>query len=127
MAVSKEDAKKMVQDGAKKVKEEDVRKALNKMDEIEETVRESGPLSRFIRDVKLMGAIIKDYAGGEYREVPWWSIAAITAALLYVINPIDIIPDPIPFVGYLDDAAVIAACLKMVEQDLYNYEKWKNN
>ena len=42
-----------------------------------------------------------------------------------MINPFDIIPDIIPVIGYLDDAAVIAACLAMVRQDLHNYWKWR--
>lgn len=34
--------------------------------------------------------------------------AIVIGALLYFINPIDLIPDFIPFVGYLDDMAVMA-------------------
>ena len=31
----------------------------------------------------------------------------------YVLSPIDIIPDAIPFVGYLDDAAVVLLVLNL--------------
>lgn len=43
---------------------------------------------------------------GSYREVPWNIIATIGGTLLYMLSPIDLILDVIPFIGYLDDAAV---------------------
>ena len=55
---------------------------------------------------------------GTYRAIPWWSVAAIVAALFYVLDPIDLIPDFIPDIGYIDDAAVVAICLRMVDADL---------
>ena len=123
--VTKKQAEEELKKGAKNVTEEDLMKVINKRDEIEEKFRGNGPLGRFISDLKLMFSVIQDYISGEYREIPWWSIAAIVAALLYVLNPIDLIPDFIPVVGYIDDALVVAACLAMVEQDLQNYKDWK--
>jgi uncharacterized membrane protein YkvA (DUF1232 family) len=40
--------------------------------------------------------------------------ATIAAALVYFVSPIDAIPDFTPFVGFLDDAGVIAAALAAV-------------
>ena len=43
-------------------------------------------------------------------------VVILVLALLYIISPIDVIPDPIPVVGWVDDVAVGvgagAACLK---------------
>jgi len=125
--VTKKQAEEELKKGAKNVTEEDLKKVINKRDEIEEKFRDNGPLGRFISDLKLMFSVIQDYISGEYREIPWWSIAAIVAALLYVLSPIDLIPDFIPVIGYIDDALVVAACLAMVEQDLQNYKDWKKN
>ena len=125
--VAKKQAEEELKKGAKNVTEEDLKKVINKRDEIEEKFRGNGPLGRFISDLKLMFSVIQDYISGKYREIPWWSIAAIVAALLYVLNPIDLIPDFIPVFGYIDDALVVAACLAMVEQDLQNYKDWKKN
>ena len=87
--VSKEQANEALDKGAKNVTEEDIQKVLNKQEEIENKFNENGPLGRFVADLKLLFSIIKDYVNGEYREIPWWSIAAIVAALLYVLSPID--------------------------------------
>jgi uncharacterized membrane protein YkvA (DUF1232 family) len=81
-------------------------------------------LKQFFEQAKLMLSLVKDYAAGRYRETPYWAIAAVALALLYVLNPADLFPDFIIGVGYLDDAAVIAFCLKLVEQDLEKYRQW---
>lgn len=111
----------------KKITEEDFNKILSKRDEIEPKFNENGPLGRFITDLKILFSLIKDYMSGAYREIPWWSIASVVAALLYVLSPIDLIPDFIPVVGFVDDALVVAACLRLIEQDLDNYKTWKEN
>ena len=122
--VTKKQAEEELKKGAKDVTEDDLKKVLDKRDEIENKFKENGPLGRFVADLKLLFSIIQDYVKGEYREIPYWSIAAIVAALLYVLSPIDLIPDFIPGVGYVDDALVVAACLAMVEQDLHDYKEW---
>ncbi len=123
--ITKKQAEEELKNEAKNVTEDDLRKVLEKQKEIEDKFKGNGPLGRFVADIKLLFAIIKDYINGEYREIPWWSIAAIVAALLYVFNPLDLIPDFIPVIGYIDDATVVAACLAMVETDLHKYKDWK--
>jgi len=123
--VTKKQAKDALEKGIKNVTEDDLKTVFNKRDEIEEKFKGNGPLGKFIADLKILFSIIQDYISGEYREIPWYSIAAIVAALLYVLNPFDLIPDFIPVVGYVDDALVVAACLVLVRQDLHNYADWK--
>lgn len=76
-------------------------------------------------DIKLLVAMLRDYVGGRYREVPIGAIAAVAAAILYLVSPFDVIPDFIPVIGYMDDAAVLALCLRMVRNDLVKYGDWK--
>ena len=123
--VTKKQAEDALRKGAKKVTEEDIQKVLDKQREIEDKFKGNGPLCRFVADLKILFSMIKDYISGEYREIPWWSIAAIVAALLYVLSPIDLIPDYIPVIGYIDDTVVVAVCLEMVETDLHAYRDWK--
>ena len=47
------------------------------------------------------------------RRVSIWPKALLLLGLLYVISPVDLIPDVIPFVGELDDLVVVIAVCRM--------------
>lgn len=70
-------------------------------------------------------SLVRSYILKEYTDVPIGSVIAIVSAITYVVSPIDIIPDWIPGAGYLDDAAVVAGCIKLVKSDVDEYCKWR--
>lgn len=82
-------------------------------------------LKQLFAQAKVMLSMVKDYWSGAYREIPYWAISAISLALLYVLNPADVVPDVLIGVGYLDDATVVAFCLKLVQRELERYEEWR--
>jgi uncharacterized membrane protein YkvA (DUF1232 family) len=114
-----------VKEGAKKITDEDVEQVVNKAEDIKKKFSAGGSLARFFEDAQVLIAVVKDYWTGTYRQIPYYSIAAVVFTLAYVLNPFDLIPDVIPVIGYVDDALVFGACLLLVEQDLNNYKKWK--
>jgi len=122
---NQKDARKQLDAEASKVHRADLETLLDRQRSIEEKVKGSGKLARFSSDIKLMFSMIRDYWNGNYRSVPWKTIAAVAGALLYVMNPLDMIPDLILGFGFIDDAGVVALCLKMVESDLHRYAAWK--
>jgi uncharacterized membrane protein YkvA (DUF1232 family) len=82
-------------------------------------------LKEFASDVKLFFCMLKDFFTRKYTNVPVGTIMTIAGSLLYVFLPVDIMPDFIPGIGYLDDGAMIALCLKMLNSDLTKYKEWK--
>ncbi len=70
-------------------------------------------------------SLVRSYVKKEYADIPIGSIVAVLAAILYTVSTIDLIPDVIPIAGYLDDAAVIAACLSFVNSDVEEYRAWR--
>lgn len=40
-------------------------------------------------------------------RTPWHAKALIACVVAYVLSPIDLIPDPIPILGYLDDLILV--------------------
>jgi uncharacterized membrane protein YkvA (DUF1232 family) len=123
--VTKEQAREELNKRANQVKGSDVEKILAKRDEIEQKFSGSGVLGKFIADIKILYSMIQDYWDGSYREVPWTTIAAAVAALAYVLSPIDLVPDFIPFLGLVDDALVVGLCLSAIDSDLQSYVRWK--
>ena len=108
---------------AEKVKEEDISKVLDRSKDID-TKLQNASLQKFIEQVKLFLSLLRDYRAGKYKQIPFWSIAAIVAALLYLLSPLDLIPDFIPGIGYIDDLAILQICWTMVRQDLDAYKTW---
>jgi uncharacterized membrane protein YkvA (DUF1232 family) len=52
------------------------------------------------------------------RETPLKVKAALLAALAYFVLPIDFMPDMMPFLGFTDDAAILATAVQMVAAHL---------
>jgi uncharacterized membrane protein YkvA (DUF1232 family) len=48
------------------------------------------------------------------RQTPLQVKAVLLGALAYFVLPTDVIPDYLPVIGYTDDAAVLAAAVKLV-------------
>jgi uncharacterized membrane protein YkvA (DUF1232 family) len=53
------------------------------------------------RELKLCSRLWKD------PETPWISKILLGAAVVYAVSPVDIIPDFIPVIGYLDDFIIL--------------------
>jgi uncharacterized membrane protein YkvA (DUF1232 family) len=84
-----------------------------------------GPFGNAWENIQLMFGIIHDWFSGRYREIPGGSILAILGAIIYFVSPIDMIPDFIPIVGYLDDAFIMGLVIKQIGADLQTYKAWK--
>ena len=123
--VTKKQAQEELDKRSKKVSEDDVRRVLEKRDEIEQKFSGSGTLGRFVADIKILFSMIGDYWDGTYREIPWTTVASAVAGLAYVLSPIDLIPDFIPVIGLVDDALVIGLVLAAIDSDLQSYVAWK--
>lgn len=102
--------------------EADAKKVMENQERIEK-IASNDTLIKYLNDIKLYFKMLGDIFTGKYKKVPVGTIAAIVGTLLYVLSPVDLIPDFIPVIGYLDDAAVLAACLKFTKFDVEEYKK----
>lgn len=113
-----------ISSNANEIQQNDVDKILKNEENIK---KKSIQLGLFKLKIKTLFQMLKDYKSKKYTETPWKSIAAIIFALLYVLNPLDLAPDFIPIIGYIDDATVLAFTFKLIENDIERYEMWQKN
>ncbi len=124
--LDRETVERLLRDSISRLKKADVAKTVRGIVARSPALRRllRGPLADLADDAMTLVAMIKDYVSGEYREVPQKSILAATAALIYILNPFDLIPDMIPGIGLMDDAAVLALVVKAIQSDVQNYRSW---
>lgn len=69
--------------------------------------------------------LVRAYLSREYHIVPWQTLILAVTALIYFVNPFDLITDFIPLVGFIDDAAVLTAVLASINHDLNAFLEWE--
>ena len=98
----------------KNINNEELKKAKNK----------ASYLGKLSDDFLTLIAIIKDSMSREYK-IPPAKLAMIIGTVLYVVSPIDAVPDIIPIAGYVDDASVVAFVIKNLNDLLIDYRRFK--
>jgi uncharacterized membrane protein YkvA (DUF1232 family) len=69
--------------------------------------------------------LIRAYYRGQYRAVTVTTLVVIIAAIIYVVNPFDVIPDWVPGLGLLDDAFVLGLAIRRTKEDLDDFMTWE--
>jgi len=94
-------------------------KAERRLDRIE-----AGPLTPIKRDIQTLLRLMRAYGEGRYRPVSGKNLALAGLGLLYLVSPLDVIPDFLPG-GFADDAAVIGFILRKIRTELVAFEAWE--
>jgi len=69
--------------------------------------------------------LLRAYATGRYKDIPWVSLLSIIAAVIYFVMPVDLIPDFILTLGLVDDAALIGWIISSVKSDVDSFLQWE--
>ena len=103
-------------------------KLQNLLDRAWEKMAKQGKWLADVREAfTTMLRLLRAYAKGEYREIPWRSLLMITAAVVYFVMPVDFIPDFIFGIGLMDDVAVIGWTLAAVKADIERFIAWERS
>lgn len=113
-----------VKEGIDAVSNTDFETVFDKKDELFAKINHPD-WKKYKEKIILMFQFLKDVKQKNYPETPWKTLAAMIFTIIYIINPLDLIPDFIPFIGYIDDLAVFAFVLKSINSDLETYQEWK--
>jgi uncharacterized membrane protein YkvA (DUF1232 family) len=77
-------------------------------------------------DFQTLFRLIKAWWKKEYTAVPWKTVLYAVAAVLYFVNPIDVIPDFIPGFGLLDDITLITFVINSLKKDINQFLNWES-
>jgi uncharacterized membrane protein YkvA (DUF1232 family) len=73
--------------------------------------------NRMKQEVAVLGVVYKD------PRTPWYARALIFFIIAYSLSPIDLIPDFIPVLGYLDDLVIIplgiALAIRLIPRNVF--------
>jgi uncharacterized membrane protein YkvA (DUF1232 family) len=75
--------------------------------------------------LQTMLRLVRAHTRGEYRDVSEEALLSILAALAYLVDPFDLIPDEIPFLGYVDDATVVDFAVVKAKRTLDDFMIWE--
>ena len=80
-----------------------------------------------LKDIKdkvyLIIDYLKDISSGKYQDYSAKSLLMLVAGMIYLLAPLDVVPDILPMMGFADDAAVIAWLLKEMNEELDKYKQ----
>ena len=91
----------------------------------------SEPLERIpivggtVADLHDTVSMLNDYYNGSYRRPPFAAMLGAVIIVAYVASPIDLIPDGLPVLGFVDDAFIVNAILGLcLDAELKRYRQW---
>lgn len=98
-------------------------KASHKINDLKvDNLKTSGLVER----VRLFLRLVRAYAKGEYRDIPWQHVVLIVAALVYFVTPLDLIPDFIPVSGFIDDFTVLIWVYNKMQYEIDRFKIWED-
>ena len=125
--MNKKQADKELKKGFKKAKKliKDKDKTEEFLQRLENKLKEIPKIGKTLSMVPILISLVRNYIKGDYKTVPLGTIIAALSALIYVFIVLDFMPDTIPGIGYIDDALVIGACIKLIKSDIDEYQKYR--
>src|SRR5215471_926715 len=83
------------------------------------------PFKEYWAYLQTMLRLVRAHHRGEYNQIPDNALLWIVAALNYLIDPFDLIPDATPILGFVDDATVIEFVADKARQTLDDFMMWE--
>ena len=76
-------------------------------------------------DLDVLIRMARSWALGDYSTVPWKTLVLLMGAIIYFLNPIDVIPDFVFGLGFIDDIAVVQFVVRSIREDLDAFLAWE--
>ncbi len=90
-------------------------------EELSQAESKAKNLGSYVGDFKLLIAMCKDAITGKFK-MNNWNLSIIIGTIIYVISPIDAIPDFIAVGGWIDDVAIVAYAIRKLSEEIERYK-----
>ena len=81
-----------------------------------------------IAEVQDIISMLDDYYHGRYKKIPTAALLGSLGIIASLVSPIDLIPDNVPILGFIDDAFIINTVITLcVDKELERYRQWRND
>jgi uncharacterized membrane protein YkvA (DUF1232 family) len=85
---------------------------------------DAGRLTPIKKDIQTLLRLMRAYGEGRYRQVSGKNLVLAGLGIIYLVSPLDVLPDFLPG-GFFDDAAIIGFILKKIRTELVAFEIWE--
>jgi len=75
-------------------------------------------------DLSVLCNYVKDIMERRYTEYKTADLVLIVAAIIYVVTPMDIVPDFLFMFGLIDDVAIVGWAINHLNAELARYRQW---
>jgi len=89
-------------------------------------LRPTPKLTDFPGLIRSAPAMFRDFLSGRYPTRPTGSLVGGVLGLIYLVNPLDLIPEALPGIGVIDDALMLGVFFAFLSRDVRKYLTWRN-
>ncbi len=95
---------------------------------IEKTIIQNNVNSKLTvaQNFTYMFKMMSDKARGRYKDLATPKFLLAILSILYVVSPLDFVPDYILGLGWLDDITIATIGWKTISDAVYNYKLWND-
>jgi uncharacterized membrane protein YkvA (DUF1232 family) len=94
-------------------------------DAVTRSQEDPGFLQRLWADVSDNAHLYRAWIKKEYPAAPWKSLLLAVATAVYFINPVDLVPDFLLLVGYVDDVTLMTLLVASMRGDAQRFRQWR--
>lgn len=85
----------------------------------------SDVLSAVWSDLRTMMRMVLRWVDRSYRRVSWTPLLLVVGALIYFVTPVDVVPDALGAIGFVDDVTVITTVVRRIRGELDRFRNWE--
>ena len=93
--------------------------------QLEGKLKEIPGIGEPISNLLLMVDMVRGYVTKQYDKVYPKVVALLLGSFIYFVKKDDLIPDKIPLLGAADDLLILGLALKLSEDELKEFKKWR--